>query len=73
LENRTREINVDTERLHQRLRDIAQAVINDEDYLYDGDDSGRTSPRRVSPIRGSDRFESPDRNFSRYVITNSNL
>jgi hypothetical protein len=72
LETRTREINADTERLNQRLRDIAQAVINDEDYSFDGDDTGRISPRRVSPIRGSDRFDSPERNFSRYVITNLN-
>jgi len=68
LENRTREINADTERLHQRLRDIAQAVINDEDYQFDGGDSGQTSPRRLSPIRSADRFDSPDRGYTRYVI-----
>jgi len=67
LETRTREINTDTERLHQRLRDIAQAVLNDDDDRYDGNDAGRTSPRRLSPIRGSDRFDSPDRLYSRYV------
>jgi hypothetical protein len=69
LETRTREINADTERLHQRLRDIAQAVINDEDDIFDADDIGRTSPRRLSPLRGADRFDSPDRAYSRYVIT----
>jgi hypothetical protein len=69
LENRTREINADTERLHQRLRDIAQAVINDEDYQFDGGDSGQTSPRRLSPTRGGDRFDSPDRGYTRYVIS----
>lgn len=69
LETRTREINGDTERLHQRLRDIAQAVLNDEDDRYDGHDAGRSSPRRLSPVRGgaggTDRFESPDRGYSR--------
>ena len=70
LETRTREINADTERLHSRLRDIAQAVINDEDYQFDGDDSGRTSPRRLSPTRGADRFDSPDRAYTRYVTPN---
>ncbi len=68
METRTREINADTERLNQRLRDIAQAVINDEDYFYDDDDSGRISPRRLSPSRGGDRYDSSDRTFSRYVI-----
>ena len=68
MDSRTREINADTERLHQRLRNIAQSVINDEDDFYTGDESGRISPRRLSPLRGGDRFDSPDRNFSRYVI-----
>jgi hypothetical protein len=68
LEARAREINADSERLNQRLRDIAQAVINDEDYLYDEDNTGRISPRRLSPLRSADRFDSPDRTFSRYVI-----
>ena len=70
METRTRDINADTERLHQRLRDIAQAVINDEDHQYDGDVMGRTSPRQLSPLRGADRFESPERSYTRYVITN---
>lgn len=68
METRTREINTDTERLHQRLRDIAQAVLNDEDDPYDENGVGRTSPRRLSPLRGADRFDSPDRAYSRYVI-----
>ncbi len=67
METRTREINADTERLHQRLRDIAQSVLNDEDDLYGGDDLGRTSPRRLSPLRTADRFDSPDRIYTRYV------
>lgn len=67
METRTREINADTERLNQRLRDIAQSVMNDVDYPYDEDVTGRLSPRRLSPIRGGDRFESPERAFSRYV------
>ena len=65
LEIRTREINADTERLHQRLRDLAQSVINDEDFLFENEMGGRTSPRRLSPLRGIDRFESPERNFNR--------
>ena len=65
LETRTREINADTERLHHRLRDIAQAVINDEDYQFDGEPNGHSSPRRLSPSRGPDRFESTERNYSR--------
>jgi hypothetical protein len=68
LETRTREINADTERLHQRLRDIAQSVLNDEDDIFSGDDTGRNSPRRLSPLRGADRFDSPDRGYTRYVI-----
>lgn len=67
METRTREINADTERLHQRLRDIAQAVLNDEDAYYADDDFGRTSPRRLSPLRGADRFDSPERAYTRYV------
>jgi hypothetical protein len=46
---------------------MAQSVLNDEDYSYDGDDTGRISPRRLSPLRGGDRFDSPDRALSRYV------
>lgn len=68
METRTREINADTERLHQRLRDIAQSVLNDEDDLYGEDDTVPTSPRRLSPLRGADRFDSPDRAYTRYVI-----
>ncbi len=68
METRTREINADTERLHQRLRDIAQSVLNDEDDFFSGDDAGRTSPRRLSPLRGADRFDSPERVYTRYVI-----
>ena len=67
METRTREINADTERLHHRLRDIAQAVLNDEEEYYAGDDLGRTSPRRLSPIRGAERFDSPERAYTRYV------
>ncbi len=66
METRTREINADTERLHQRLRDIAQSVLNDEDDLLDY--GGQTSPRRISPSRGADRFDSPERVYTRYVI-----
>ena len=58
----------DHDRVHQRLRDLAQGVLNDDDDFYSGDESGRISPRRLSPLRGGDRFDSPDRNFSRYVI-----
>lgn len=65
METRTREINADTERLHQRLRDIAQAVLNDEDDLLYDDNGGRTSPRRLSPLRSADRFDSPDRSYAR--------
>lgn len=68
LETRTREINADTERLHQRLRDIAQAVINDEDVIFESETTGRTSPRRLSPLRSADRFDSPERAYSRYVF-----
>ena len=68
METRTREINADTERLHQRLRDIAQSVLNDEDDVYTGEDTGRQSPRRLSPLRGADRFDSPERAYTRYVI-----
>jgi predicted component of viral defense system (DUF524 family) len=50
------------------LRDIAQSVLNDEDYLFDEDDTGRASPRRISPLRGAERFDSPDRAYTRYVI-----
>lgn len=67
METRTREINADAERLHQRLRDIAQAVLNDEDDFYGDEDGGRTSPRRLSPLRGADRFESPERAYTRYA------
>lgn len=67
MDNRTREPSADTERVHQRLRDIAQSVLNDEDDYFSGDDTGRISPRRLSPLRGGDRFDSPDRTFSRYV------
>jgi hypothetical protein len=66
LETRTREINAEAERLHQRLRDIAQSVLNDEDDLLDY--GGQTSPRRISPSRGADRFDSPERVYTRYVI-----
>jgi hypothetical protein len=59
--------NPDIERVSQRLRDMAQAVLNDDDDYYDGDDTGRISPRRLSPLRVGDRFDSPDRNLSRYV------
>ncbi|CAF1509878.1 unnamed protein product [Rotaria sordida] len=72
LETRTREINTDTERLHQRLRDIAQTVLNDDDDQFDGNDFGRTSPRRLSPLRGADRFDSPERNYSRLRSPRSN-
>lgn len=65
METRARDINADAERLQQRLRDIAQSVLNDEDDFYGGDDGGRISPRRVSPTRGGDRYDSPERNFSR--------
>ncbi|CAF0803068.1 unnamed protein product [Rotaria sp. Silwood1] len=65
METRTRDISADTERVHQRLRDMAQAILNDEDYSYNIDDGGRTSPRRLSPLRGADRFESPERAFGR--------
>ncbi|CAF4135726.1 unnamed protein product, partial [Rotaria sp. Silwood2] len=71
LETRTREINADTERLHQRLRDIAQSVLNDDDDIFDND-LGRTSPRRLSPLRGADRFDSPDRAYSRLRSPRSN-
>ena len=64
-ETRTRDVNPDTERLHQRLRDIAQAVITDDDSFFDDYDTGRSSPRRLSPQRGADRFDSPDRGFGR--------
>ncbi|CAF4955448.1 unnamed protein product, partial [Rotaria socialis] len=64
LETRTREISADTERLHQRLRDLAQIVLNDEDDTFDGNDLGRTSPRRLSPLRGAERFDSPDRGYT---------
>ncbi len=43
--------------------------MNDEDYSYDEYDSGRISPRRISPLRGAERFDSPDRGSSRYVIS----
>ena len=66
MDSRQRENNVENERLHQRLRDIAQAVINDDDSFFDDYDGGRLSPRRLSPSRGADRFDSPDR-VSRYV------
>ncbi|CAF4163203.1 unnamed protein product, partial [Rotaria sp. Silwood2] len=65
METRTRDISADKERVHQRLRDMAQAILNDEDDPYNIDDGGRTSPRRVSPLRGADRFESPDRAYGR--------
>jgi predicted component of viral defense system (DUF524 family) len=68
LELRPREHIADTERLHQRIRDVAQSVLNDEDYPFSGDETGQTSPRRVSPSRGAERFDSPERAFSRYVI-----
>jgi hypothetical protein len=55
METRSRDVNPDTERLHQRLRDIAQAVITDDDSFFDDYDTGRTSPRRVSPDRGYGR------------------
>lgn len=64
MDTRARDINADAERLHQRLRDIAQSVLNDEENFY-GDDGGRISPRRLSPVRGGDRYDSPERNFSR--------
>ncbi|CAF1412145.1 unnamed protein product [Rotaria sp. Silwood1] len=72
LETRTREITADTERLHQRLRDIAQSVLNDEDDIFDGNDYGRTSPRRLSPLRGADRFDSPERGYTRLRSPRSN-
>lgn len=43
--------------------------MNDEDYLYEDDVTGRSSPRRGSPLRGGDRYDSPDRTFGRYVIS----
>ena len=73
METRTREITADTERLHQRLRDIAQSVLNDEEEFFSGDDGGRTSPRRLSPLRGADRFDSPERAYTRYVIYTCNF
>ena len=66
MDSRPRENNVESERLHSRLRDIAQAVINDDDSFFDDYDGGRSSPRRLSPSRGADRYDSPDR-VSRYV------
>ncbi|CAF3320875.1 unnamed protein product [Rotaria socialis] len=72
LETRTREISADTERLHQRLRDLAQIVLNDEDDTFDGNDLGRTSPRRLSPLRGAERFDSPDRGYTRLRSPRSN-
>ncbi|CAM4772379.1 unnamed protein product [Rotaria magnacalcarata] len=61
----TRDVSDDRERVHQRLRDIAQAILNDEDYTFDVEDAGRTSPRRLSPIRSAERFESPERAYGR--------
>ncbi|CAF4287600.1 unnamed protein product, partial [Rotaria magnacalcarata] len=61
----TRDVSDDRERVHQRLRDIAQAILNDEDYTFDAEDAGRTSPRRLSPIRSAERFESPERAYGR--------
>ncbi|CAF4083580.1 unnamed protein product [Rotaria magnacalcarata] len=72
METRTREISADTERLHQRLRDLAQIVLNDEDDTFDGNDLGRTSPRRLSPMRGAERFDSPDRGYTRLRSPRSN-
>ena len=67
MDSRPRENNLESERLQQRLRDIAQAVINDDDSYFDDYDGGRTSPRRTSPTRGADRYDSPDR-VARYVF-----
>lgn len=65
MDARARDFNADAERLQQRLRDMAQSVLNDENDYYSGDDGGRISPRRLSPLRGGDRYDSPERNFSR--------
>ena len=46
---------------------MAQAVINEDD-TFDLDAAERASPRHISPLRSSDRFESPNRTFSRYVV-----
>lgn len=67
MEIHTREGSADRERVNQRLRDLAQAALNDDDYLFDMNDTGRISPRRISPLRGADRFDSPERGLSRYV------
>ncbi|CAF3848033.1 unnamed protein product [Rotaria sordida] len=65
METHTRDISGDRERIHRRLRDVAQAILNDEDDPYNIDDAGRISPRRLSPLRGAERFDSPDRAFGR--------
>lgn len=58
-------MNGDSERLQRHLRDMAQAVLTDDDAYFDDYDTGRVSPRRTSPLRSADRFESPERNFGR--------
>ena len=65
METRARDLSADAERAQQRLRDLAQSVLNGEDDFYGGDDGGRISPRRLSPVRGGDRYDSPERNLSR--------
>lgn len=47
---------------------MAQAILNDEDYPFTLEDAGRSSPRRLSPLRNADRYESPERAFGRYVV-----
>ena len=73
METRARDVSADQDRVHQRLRDMAQAVLNDEDYLFEMADTGLSSPRRLSPLRSIDRFESPDRALGRYVCFNLNI
>lgn len=54
----------DRDRNQQKLREMAQAVLNDED-IFEFESPDRGSPRRLSPLRGIDRFESPERNYVR--------
>ena len=55
----TRVLIEDTESLHQALRNISQAVLNDSDCSYmDPDDSG------FDTVRKSNRSPSPRRNRS---------
>ena len=55
-ESKSRDVQKETEILHSKLRDIAQAVIND-DQMFSIDDrlssavGGSVSPRSRSPIR----------------------